>query len=448
MMRAFLRWSIVLAGLVLVGIAATRVEAGTVVRFQTNYSVTTTAGTLNYFDVELYDSATPITVENFLKYVNGELYNNTIFHRNMPDFVVQGGGFTPVESGGLITALNPITNFGTIQNEFSSSRSNVTGTVAMAKIPDNPNGASNEWFVNVVDNTHLDTQNGGFTAFGRVLGDGMTLINAINNLPTEDISGFFGGTFTDVPLINDGTEFVRIKSAAALSLSAFSGRAYVDTNHDGVVDGNDHAIAEAKVSLMPSGSSTPVATAYTAADGTYQFDNLAAGTYSLKMETSSGLGLDNGDQRLVVERDGTVVSTGTAGTAALNAYDNTTLGGSQRGLNFDFAQSAYPVDLMSARMLLNTSPGVSQIAATSSALSALAADATGQQAAGAEAAGLSADDGGSLGGSGDVVVSAGGVNAVPEPGTWALLVVGGVFAGRRGVAPQVGPFRRNGPELP
>ena len=418
MKRVLVRWTLGFVGILALGVASRVAEAGTVVRFELNYAVTTTAGSLSYFDVELEDSAAPITAANFIKYVNAGLYNDTIFHRKVNNFVVQGGGFTPTTTNGQITGLAPITNYGTIQNEFSSSRSNLVGTVAMAKLEGNPNSASNQWFVNLGDNSaNLDNQNGGFTVFGHVLDNGMALVNAINGLTNYDISGSFGSTFTEVPLINNATDFVRIKNAAVRKLSAFSGRAYVDANHDGVADGGDYAIADAKVSLMQAGSSTPVATVYTGKDGVYHFDSLAAGTYTLKMESSSGTSLDNGDARLVVERDGTIVSTGTAGTVAANAYTDTTLGGSQRGLDFDFAQSAYPVDLMSARMLLNTNSGISTVT-TAAALSALSYDATSDQSVGSTA-------GGETYGGGNVV-SAGGASAVPEPGTMALLVLGGL----------------------
>ncbi len=69
---------------------------------------------------------------------------------------------------GSRTALNPITSYGPIQNEFSSDRSNVSGTIAMAKVGNDPNSATSQWFVNLGDNSaNLDNQNGGFTVFGK-----------------------------------------------------------------------------------------------------------------------------------------------------------------------------------------------------------------------------------------------------------------------------------------
>jgi cyclophilin family peptidyl-prolyl cis-trans isomerase len=192
-------------------------QADTVVRFNLNGSVSGSNGSINYFDVELFDSEAPITVANFLQYVNNGNYDNTIIHRDATDFVMQGGGFTPQVDGGSVTALNPIASYGQIQNEFSTTRSNVSGTIAMAKLGNDPNSATSQWFVNLGDNSaNLDEQNGGFTVFGKVLGEGMTLINAVNSLPTYDLSPNYGSAFTEVPLFNNGSNFVTVMSVAVV----------------------------------------------------------------------------------------------------------------------------------------------------------------------------------------------------------------------------------------
>jgi cyclophilin family peptidyl-prolyl cis-trans isomerase len=127
--------------------------------------------------LEMSDSVVPITVANFLRYVNAGLYNGTIFDRTVASFIDQAGGFK--------TDGTAITNFGTIQNEFHAS--NTRGTVAMVKQGGDPNSASNEWFVNVANNSGtLDSQNGGFTVFAQVLYNGMSTADAINSLPTVD----------------------------------------------------------------------------------------------------------------------------------------------------------------------------------------------------------------------------------------------------------------------
>ncbi len=128
--------------------------------------------------IELVPDA-PVTTENFLQYVTDRFYDGTIFHRVVPGFVVQGGGFLP----GLIeqTPERP-----PIVNEFSPNRSNVRGTLAMAKVGGNPNSATSEFFFNLADNSqNLDNQNGGFTVFANVV-EGLDVVDA---MAAEPLSG-------------------------------------------------------------------------------------------------------------------------------------------------------------------------------------------------------------------------------------------------------------------
>jgi peptidyl-prolyl cis-trans isomerase A (cyclophilin A) len=162
----FLRSTLVKRGL-LVAAACAGIMAGsaqaTRVQFQT---------VMGDFEVNLYDKGTPKTVENFLKYVNAGAYTNTIVHRAVAGFVVQGGGYKNDATFSLVTK-NP-----TVINE--PVYSNKRGTIAMAKLKDQPNSASNEWFFNLADNSaNLDVQNGGFTVFGQVTGNGMAIIDAM-----------------------------------------------------------------------------------------------------------------------------------------------------------------------------------------------------------------------------------------------------------------------------
>lgn len=134
-------------------------------------------------DVLLFDEDAPLSVANFLNYVNDGDYVNTIIHRSVPGFVVQGGDFT-------VDGLN-VANVPTdppVQNEFSSQRSNLRGTIAFARLGQNitvdgsiiesVDTATSQWFLNLVDNTGLDSptdNNGniveGFTVFGEVLSE-------------------------------------------------------------------------------------------------------------------------------------------------------------------------------------------------------------------------------------------------------------------------------------
>jgi len=132
------------------------------------------------FCIELFEFHTPITTANFLTYINNGSYTNGVFHRSEPGFIIQGGRYRVVTNAGQ-KSLVSVTKLPAIQNEFKIH--NTRGTVAMAKIPDNPNSASSEWFVNLTDNSSiLDAQNGGFTVFGRVIFDGMAVFDSIGKL--------------------------------------------------------------------------------------------------------------------------------------------------------------------------------------------------------------------------------------------------------------------------
>jgi len=161
-----------------------RIVDATVVEFQT---------VMGNFEVNLYDNATPATAANFLNYVNNGAYTNTLFHRSVAGFVVQGGGFTfdlavPLD---LVPTNAPVVN----EPEFS----NVRGTIAMAKVGGDPNSATSQWYFNLANNSaNLDGQNGGFTVFGQVIGNGMDVIDAIAALPRFD----FSGATNEIPLRN------------------------------------------------------------------------------------------------------------------------------------------------------------------------------------------------------------------------------------------------------
>jgi cyclophilin family peptidyl-prolyl cis-trans isomerase len=154
----------------------------TIVQFQT---------VLGPFEVNLYDQNTPATVANFLAYVNDGAYNNVVVHRAVKDFVVQGGGFTYQGS----QTLGNVAQKAAVVNE--PKYSNVRGTIAMAKLGGNANSATNQWFINLANNSaNLDVQNGGFTVFGQVIGNGMDVLDAINALQKFN----FQGAFESIPL--------------------------------------------------------------------------------------------------------------------------------------------------------------------------------------------------------------------------------------------------------
>ena len=147
----------------------------TIVRFRFSY------GNVRFgdVDVELFNQDKPVTVSNFLAYVRSGRYDNLLVNRLAEGFVVQAGEYTIQNpySSEPVELLTPVPLFGTITNEFNRGtlRSNVFGTISMAKVPGDPNSASSSWFFNLRNNAsstnideNLDMQNGGFTVFGQI----------------------------------------------------------------------------------------------------------------------------------------------------------------------------------------------------------------------------------------------------------------------------------------
>ncbi len=150
---------------------------------------------LGDFEVNLFDETTPVTVQNFLSYVNSDRYSETVIHRSIPGFIIQGGGFRFVEQ----LPLTPIQTNSAIVNE--PVYSNVRATIAMAKVPGNPNSATSQWFINLADNSagspKLDSVEGAYTVFGQISAADMEVVSAIAGLPTYNF-----GVTQNLPLRN------------------------------------------------------------------------------------------------------------------------------------------------------------------------------------------------------------------------------------------------------
>lgn len=140
--------------------------------------------------IELDEAKAPETVKNFLAYVNDGFYDGTIFHRVIPNFMIQGGGFTPDMAQKNTQAA--------IQNEADNGLSNDRGTIAMARTND-PHSATAQFFINHNDNTFLNhtsptAQGWGYCVFGKV-SDGMEAVDAIAAVSTGNAGGH-----ADVPV--------------------------------------------------------------------------------------------------------------------------------------------------------------------------------------------------------------------------------------------------------
>ena len=145
--------------------------------------------------IELYADKSPITVENFLQYVDDGYYNGTVFHRVISNFMIQGGGFT--------SSLEEKPTRGPIANESRNKVHNTRGTLAMARTND-PNSATAQFFINQRSNLRLDwtPSNEGYTVFGEVI-DGMQVVDIISLSDTGPAPAKTAGgvtTFQDVPV--------------------------------------------------------------------------------------------------------------------------------------------------------------------------------------------------------------------------------------------------------
>lgn len=172
------------------------VVAATQVEFETS------AGN---FVVEVYADKAPKTVENFLKYVNDGFYNNTIFHRVISRFMIQGGGFE--------RDLTEKATRAPIANESDNGLLNQTGTIAMARTSD-PNSATAQFFINLADNQFLNYTSPepdyiGYCVFGKVV-SGMDVVHKIGIVPTGNNRGF-----SDVPIKAIVIKQAKVKSPVA-----------------------------------------------------------------------------------------------------------------------------------------------------------------------------------------------------------------------------------------
>jgi cyclophilin family peptidyl-prolyl cis-trans isomerase len=231
---------VALIGMLSVQLGASRAEAR-IVRFQTS------SGNV---DVRLYETATPNSVANFMNYVNANRYVGTFIHRvpqqptgGTSNFVVQGGGF--LLNNSIFAAAGIVTN-PPIGDEPGIS--NIRGTLSFAK---NAQGATSQWFFNIGDNSFLNAQN--FTAFGRVLGNGMSVVDAINNLQTVNASvaeNAPGEDFDEIPVRNlqqvlnqndiTSNEAVMVTGVSVLNLPAG------DYDGNGIVNNADYSVWRAQ----------------------------------------------------------------------------------------------------------------------------------------------------------------------------------------------------------
>lgn len=249
-------WTLFLpmAAAAVLGAAPATVRAATIVRFET---------VLGNFDIQMFDATMPRTVTNFLHYVNSDKYDGTVVHRNSDtndgsgtrDFVIQGGGYSFNDPTGTQTTItyDEVAKIAPIADEPGggvAGPSNLRGTIAMAK--SGPNTVTSQWFINQGNNSFLDNpgrSDGGFSAFGAVLGNGMTVVDAIGDLPIPSDFGFgIGQPFNDLPLRNfSGDDITDIRVAHTVTINQVRVLNLIpgDFDRNGAVNGADLAILKA-----------------------------------------------------------------------------------------------------------------------------------------------------------------------------------------------------------
>jgi cyclophilin family peptidyl-prolyl cis-trans isomerase len=239
-------------------------------------SLVTSAGNLL---LELDPAKAPVSVNNFLSYVRQGFYTNTLFHRVISGFVVQGGGYKVFEAPNVFES---ITRQAAITNEPGIS--NLAGTVAMAKLGDDPNSATSEFFFSLGNNSsNLDNQNGGFSVFGRVSDASRTVLTTLGSVPTSSYAVKLrtNGTtpaatnfsFTDIPINQtpvpaaiDQSLLVKINSVTPVAVLSYAITTHPDSAvATAVLNGTDleiTSVGPGNTSLVVSatdvdGNSTP-----------------------------------------------------------------------------------------------------------------------------------------------------------------------------------------------
>ena len=146
------------------------------------------------FTIELFDKEAPVTVENFLRYVDDGFFDGTIFHRIVPGFVIQGGGLTADFANKKTRAP--------ISNEAKNGLKNTRGSLSMARTSD-VNSATSQFFVNLADNAFLDNsaRDFGYAVFGRVT-EGMDVIDKIAAVGTGRRKGYTDAPLEDVVIVS------------------------------------------------------------------------------------------------------------------------------------------------------------------------------------------------------------------------------------------------------
>lgn len=276
------------------------------------------------FQIELLPSAAPQTVANFLSYVASGAYTNTIFHRseqpsaaNPNDIgIIQTGGFTSASATfSNVSQFQTITANAPIPLEYNLA--NATGTVAMARLgppagqPDTTstkNSATDEFFINDIDNsTNLgpNSLSAGYAVFGKIIGNGMQIVNEIAGLPTKQADpNNPSSAFNQLPLGSNST-LARITS---VTLDSIDGTVFTDANGNGQFDSGEAGVGGRTVFIDKDNTGKPDSnnpSTTTDSNGNFSFTGLSPGNYTVKEVVPSGIALTTGTQTVTVSANST-----------------------------------------------------------------------------------------------------------------------------------------------
>lgn len=174
--------------------------AGVTASQASNLPTVCVSTSLGEYVVELEAAKAPITVANFLKYVNDGFYSQTVFHRVVANFMVQGGAFTAVPIGSSNAKVGTVYPAIRLETPASTGLSNTVGTIAMART-NAPDSATQQFFINVVNNNFLDTSGGGYAVFGRVISGMDSTVQNIRNVTVQSNGSELSQPLTP-PVIN------------------------------------------------------------------------------------------------------------------------------------------------------------------------------------------------------------------------------------------------------
>lgn len=314
-------------------------------RLLTSDPIVTVNTNLGSFQIELLPSAAPQSVQNFLSYVDSGAYQDTIFHRSHQPSTPGNGDIGIVQAGGFTSQSTTFTNVSQFQTiptnapiPLEYNLPNAIGTVAMARTGQtNTTTATDQFFINNIDNsTTLGASNsGGYAVFGKVLGNGMQIVDQIAALPITAAAS----PFNELPL-GQGNQLVQISS---ITVDSIDGTVFNDANSNGQQDSGEAGIAGRTVFLDKDGSGQPDSnnpSTTTDANGNFTFSGIAAGSYTVKEMLPSGGVLTTPAQTVTVAANqtasGVIFGEGPpsiTGTVFIDTNDNGKLDAGETGIS-------------------------------------------------------------------------------------------------------------------